>query len=62
MREFDERALLPYFPETYYLFFTCTLCYGRGLASMTRNLLVYDMFYTCSTTLTIHLDYNPSWD
>jgi hypothetical protein len=29
---------------------------------MTRNLLVYDMFYTCSTTSIIHLDYNPSRD
>jgi hypothetical protein len=29
---------------------------------MTRNLLVYDMFYTCSTTSIIHLDCNPSRD
>jgi hypothetical protein len=61
-RKFIERVSLPYFPVTYYLFSTCTLCYWRGLAPMIRNLLVYDMFYTCLTTSAIHLDYNPSRD
>jgi hypothetical protein len=36
------RGLAPLFPVTYYLFSTCTLCYWRGLAPMTRSLLVYD--------------------
>jgi hypothetical protein len=62
IRNSAEGASLPYFPVTYYLFLTCTLCYVRDLASMTRNLLVYDMFYTCSTTSTTCLDYNSSQD
>jgi hypothetical protein len=44
------------------LFSTCTLCCWRGLDTMIRSLLVYDWFYTCSTTSTTCLDYNPSRD
>jgi hypothetical protein len=62
MCKFANETLLPYFPITYYLFSTCTLCYWRGLAPMPRTLLVYDWFHTCSSTLTTSLDYNPSWD
>jgi hypothetical protein len=62
MCKFAEGTLPSYFSETYYSFSTCTLCYWRGPAPMTRTLLVYNWFHTCSTTSTTCLGYNPSRD
>jgi hypothetical protein len=56
------RGLTALFPVTYYLFTTNTLCYRRGIAAMTRSLLVYDSLCTRSTISTSCLDYNPSQD